>query len=177
MKPFGIFGLMVLLSWNAPASAQTEMLQTTKPAWTITATTSDIDDSTNIVISMASNFEIEDQFGRPTRPWAIAQCSEGQTMFWLDFGGLFMADIQGWGTVTTRIDKEKARKIQMNRSTDYRALGLSAGKAIPFLKSLVGKKRLLIAAIPFNGAEVRAVFELDGFDQALERVKAACHWK
>ena len=145
-------------------------------SWTVEKSVSKIDDSTNVFATMPADDVAMNRFGRPSQLTAILQCIDGRTSFFIDFGDFYMSDFSGRGVVTVRVDKHKATQIQMQKSTDHRALGLIGGPAIRAAKSMQGKSILVIAAIPVNEAEVQASFSLVGFDEAMAAVRAACKW-
>lgn len=145
--------------------------------WRLVTEVSPIDDSGNVYLSVTADAEIADQFGRRTRPMLTLACRENATSLWLNFGGLFMADIQGFGDVTVRADAERARRISMRASSDHEALGLwSGGQAIPFIRGLFGRETLFVRAVPFSGRQVDLTFPIAGLAEAAKPLAAACHW-
>ncbi|MFZ2869635.1 type VI secretion system-associated protein TagO [Zavarzinia sp.] len=145
--------------------------------WRVVTEVSPIDDSRNVYLSVASDAEIADRFGRPVRPALHLACRENVTSLWLNFGGLFMADIQGFGDVTVRVDAERARRISMRASTDHEALGLwTGGQAVPFIQGLFGRENLFVRAVPFSSGAVDLTFAIGGLAEAVKPLATACHW-
>ena len=88
-----------------------------------------------------------------------------------------MSDIQGYGDVTFRIDKEAAFERSLNASTNNHSLGLwSGGSAIPMIKRLIGKSTLAIRATPYNESPGLFEFPIAGLDEALKPLRKACGW-
>jgi len=158
----------MLMTAAAPAIANA--------GWQTYTETSKIDDSTNVIIAVEANELAENRFGRPATIRAIAQCIDGKTGFFINFDSFYMSDFNGRGIVTMRVDKEKARRINMGESTDHRSLGLTGGAAIRLLKTMQGKSSFVVAAIPVNESEVQVTFTLAGFDGAIKSVRSACGW-
>ncbi len=145
-------------------------------AWEIERGTSGMDDSKSVIASQESEDFIIGRLGQKTVATAYLVCRENRTDFFIVFGGLFMSDHQEWGTVMMRLDSEKAFSRQFTESTDHEALGLWRGTGVKFIKSAVGKKRLLVRATPFNERPVEAAFSLEGFDAAVAEVRKTCGW-
>ncbi|WP_250114391.1 type VI secretion system-associated protein TagO [Escherichia coli] len=76
-----------------------------------------------------------------------------------------------------RIGDHKAVATEWSRSTNYKALGLWNGKkAIPMIKKLVNEKQFIIEVVPEAGDIEKAVFNIDGLYNHIDKVKNACNW-
>ena len=103
-------------------------------------------------------------------------CRENTTDLSIYFNGHHMSDYQ-YGTVTYRLDKEKAQKIKMVESTSNKHLGLWGGrKSIPFVKRMFGHSSLLIEATPYGENSVLAKFDIRGIESAIVPLREACNW-
>jgi type VI secretion system protein VasI len=148
----------------------------TKSKWLVRKEVSEIDDSTNVFLSLTSEDNISGRFGGPGPMRMYIACRENTTSLWIIFNGHHMSDYQ-YGTVTYRLDKTPARKKNMRESTDNQALGLwRGGSSIPFIKSMFGHKRMLIKATPYGENAVQATFEIAGLEQDISALRKACHW-
>lgn len=81
-----------------------------------------------------------------------------------------------YGTsVTTRIDGGKPIKSSwvMGEGGD----SAFAPKAVSFIKSINGKKELIIGYSPYGKSQVIAEFDLNGIGKVAGEVSAACGWK
>lgn len=161
---------------EAAQSPQQDVNQQDAKSWDVWSETSSIDDSRNVYASSEAERQVADKFGRRYTVTAHVDCREKSTHVYFVYGGLMMADSAGWGHVTVRLDKQKARRLQLTQSTDYRALGLWQGAGVKLLKSMAGGKSLLVIATPYNESSVEAVFSLAGFDAAIAQVRKACGW-
>jgi len=173
-KRHAVFALAINAAVNI-AHAQT-VIERNPVEWTVTTEASKIDDSENVLASIAADYPAYDRFGRPKHFSFHVTCREGRTDVFIVFDDLFMSSHQSYGDVTLRIDKEKARVVQMFESTDHKALGLWRGNGIRLLKSMVGKSKLLVVATPYSESSVDTTFSLQGFDKAIAEVRRACRW-
>lgn len=155
-----------------PASAPTGT-----GSWVVTEDKSAFDDSRTVVLSLDSIEPIRGQFGSPAPARIYLRCQENTTSLFLVLNDLFLADIQGFGSVDYRIDDQKADSVRMANSTDNKALGLwDGGSAIPFIKKLEGGQNVVLRATPFNESPVEFSFDLTGLTPALIPLKEACKW-
>ncbi|ELD4355155.1 hypothetical protein QQJ13_000545 [Escherichia coli] len=79
--------------------------------------------------------------------------------------------------INYRIGVHKAVATEWGRSTNYKALGLWDGKkAIPMIKKMVNEKQFIIEVVPEAGDIEKAVFNIDGLYNHIDKVKNACNW-
>ena len=65
----------------------------------------------------------------------------------------------------------------MRESTDNRALGLwRGGESIPVIKSMLGKRRMIVRATPYGDSPFMAEFIIAGLDEEIEPLRNACSW-
>ncbi|MDP3197647.1 type VI secretion system-associated protein TagO [Tabrizicola sp.] len=148
-----------------------------KGRWKTTEEKSAFDDSRTVVLSIESNETVRGQFGAPGPAFMYLRCMENTTSAYLWINELFLSDIQGYGVVDYRIDDRKASKLRAESSTDNKALGVwSGGKAIPFIKEMLGGGRIAFRATPFNESPVEFTFDLTGLDAAVAPLREACAW-
>lgn len=146
------------------------------PNWHAVIEKSKIDDSENVFLS-ADSRNTETMRFKTIRASLIVRCFENTTAFLINFGGAFMADIQGHGDVTFRIDDEAAFNRGMAVSTNSESLGLwSGGAAIPMVQRLFKKKTLLVRATPFSESPILFEFDISGLEEAIRPLRTACHW-
>ena len=162
----------------ASMAAQAE-IQEEPPSdrWSVDLQTSKIDDSTNVFVTTPAIKPVQGRFRRETTPYLMLRCMENRTSAYFTFNGLHMADIQGYGDVTVRIDKRKADTHHMSASTDSEALGLwSGGRAIPFIKSLFGGENLIVRVTPYSDSPRTVEFKIAGLEEAIAPLRKACNW-
>lgn len=145
--------------------------------WRVKVETSRIDDSTNVLLTIVSNETVRDSFGRRSPAFLTIRCIENTTSLVLSLGNNFLSDIQGYGDVTLRADREPARVVGMKVSTDNKALGLwSGGASIPLIRELLNRDALLARVTPFNESPITVEFEIAGLSEAIKPLAAACNW-
>jgi len=154
-----------------------EIIDKGRHSWSVSEQRSPIDDSTNVYLTLSSDEEIRGRFGRPGYAKMVVRCKENTSTVYFRMNNLFLADIQSYGNVVTRLDKDKARTYRMKESTDNEALGLwRGGTAIPFIKSLFDHDKLLVQITPYNESPVIATFNIKNLRKAIEPMRKACNW-
>jgi type VI secretion system protein VasI len=144
--------------------------------WKVRTETSPIDDTKNVFLSLESATEFPDRYSKPKRATLLITCRENSTDLFLVFGGMFMADSGGFGQVTYRIDKKRAKTKEFTESTNHEALGLWNGSGIPLAKELIGSTTLTIRATPFNESALTVEFSTTGLAEAIRPLRQSCTW-
>lgn len=162
---------------DAQVAGEIGASEPTPENWDVRVSQSKIDDSTTVVLIAESQESVPGRFNRLSKPSLILRCLENTTATYINFDGHHMADIQSYGRVTFRVDKQKAFTQSMQASTDNRALGLwRGGSSIPFAKKLFGGSTLLIHATPFNESAVTFSVDISGLEEAIKPLRSACNW-
>lgn len=144
--------------------------------WIVSQEKSKIDDSTNVYLQLSSKEPIANQLREMRNVELFIMCREGKTDLYFVFGGYFMANIEGYGTVTYRIDVRPAATKQFTESTDHKALGLWHGQGVPLIKEMFNSSTLFVRATPYNESSVTAEFNISGLKEAIKPLRAACGW-
>lgn len=146
--------------------------------WVTRRDKSSMTDQENITLSLTSNEEVLcRQYGGPSYVTMIVRCHENTTAFYVTGDCHLASGFQGYGKVMIRLDDGKPFSRNMNDSTDSSALGLwSGGDAIPLLKQMMGKTRMITRFTPFGANPVEPSFNIAGFDEAVKPLRAACGW-
>jgi type VI secretion system protein VasI len=151
--------------------------------WRVTQQVSKIDDSPEVFVAVEAADPLPGPEGRTSTGILMISCREGNTDVFLNFGEHAMtpkdagAARDAVATVTTRVDKNRARRIAMRPSRDRKALGLWSGRrAIPFVKDMLGATRLFVRASPPDEAALDMEFEIAGLDAAVKPLRQACRW-
>lgn len=140
--------------------------------WKIEKTQSQIDDSWNVFVSLASNSPVRTPFGEYINPSIYAVCREGRTEFFVHWGVFIGVDQT---TMIQRIDSEKASKKVLTISTDSKSV-FYTGNAIPVAKKLMNSKKLYLQIIPYGENAIDATFNLAGMSEALKPLRHECKW-
>ncbi|AQS50748.1 hypothetical protein PAEH1_02780 [Paenalcaligenes hominis] len=145
--------------------------------WRVQIDQSPIDDSKTVVLVSKTKDTIPGRFKEVSSPSLVLRCLRNTTSAYINFDGHHMADIQGYGKITFRVDKNKAFSRNTDVSTDNKALGFwSGGTAIPFIKQLLGGETLLIQATPFSESPITFTIDISGIDEAVKPLRETCGW-
>lgn len=145
--------------------------------WSVQSGTSAIDDSRTVTLRVSSDNQISGRFGGRGHAVLLLRCMENKTNVLISFNDHFMADIQGYGNVTYRIDDRKAATKGFEESTDNKWLGLwSGGSAIPFIKGMFGGEKMVVRATPFNESPVEVTFRIGELESKITPLREACGW-
>lgn len=145
--------------------------------WNVQTDTSKLDDTPTVVLQTYSDEPLPAYLGTSSRGELVIRCMENTTSIHTKWGGHFMADIQGLGRVSYRIDDMTASSSNMVPSSNHEALGLwNGGSSIPFIKSMLGASTFLVRATPLNESPMEMSFDISGLDVAIAPLRDACGW-
>ncbi|QQM31703.1 hypothetical protein JET14_05915 [Martelella lutilitoris] len=145
--------------------------------WYIQIDTSPMDDTKTVAMLVSSNEEIPGRFGQSDTASMLIRCLENTTSIHISLNGNFLSDIQGYGNVEYRLDKETARSQNMHVSSDNSALGLWSGnRSIPFIRRMFDNDQMLVRITPYNGNPIMVTFPIKGLEKAIQPLREACHW-
>ncbi len=110
-------------------------------------------------------------------PTLFLRCQENTTSLVIGSNCQMVSGHSNYGRVDFRIDAEPAGRMNMQESTTNTALGLWRGReAIPFIRRLLGKDKLLVRFIPFNQNPQEFTFDISGLDEAIAPLREECNW-
>lgn len=149
-----------------------------KGRWQTHAEKSALTDRTTVVLSLASNESPNCGWNRGAKITLVLRCHENRTAAYFDTGcHMASSDYNSYGRIEYRIDDEKARTANGDASTDNRSLGLWTGdQSIPFIKSLLGKKKLTARMTPYGENPFTVSFDISGVDDVVAPLRRACGW-
>lgn len=144
-----------------------------KGQWRARTSTSKIDDSKSVFLSVDSMQKLYKALGAST-PTLWIRCLENTTSIYVDAKQYVTTqDVP----VTYRIDKQKAETREFFISTDHEAFGLwRGGSAIPFIKRLFGRDTLLVQFTPYGESAATLEFPITGLEESIGPLAEACHW-
>lgn len=136
-----------------------------------------MDDSRNVVLSVNANQAVRDKFDREYVPMLLLRCAEGETAIFINFDGLFMADINMYGNVQMRVDDQRAFNVSMRESTNNESLGLWRGAGpVRVIRQLVGGEILTVRATPYSESPITTSFPIAGLGYDVTPLRQACRW-
>lgn len=141
--------------------------------WHTSITTSPIDDSKNVILSLESDDYIRTPFGEAVTPTLFIACREKKTEVFLSWD-VYLGLEQT--SMLYRLDKQKAVERNWLVSTDTKAV-FYKGNDIDFIRKLANSNKMYTKITPYNESPVSATFNLNGLSNALKPLQAACNWK
>jgi type VI secretion system protein VasI len=146
--------------------------------WSASVEKSAMTDDTNHFLSTTSTgYHQCGQFGSsgPISLWI--RCLEDTTAIIISGNCHLASGFDGYGDVTWRTDDDKPVTRSFDASTDSQALGLWSGRqAIPAIKELFGKERLIVRFTPFGMSPVEATFDIAGLEESIDPLRQECGW-
>ncbi|WP_343717124.1 type VI secretion system-associated protein TagO [Inquilinus sp.] len=156
---------------GAPAPTASE----TAGNWDASADVDPLTDAKQYYLQLKSSNQVPTMFGQMQSAILFIRCKGSTTaafVIWPAYLGIG-DDI----SVRYRIDEGEVERGNWSASTEGKAAGLWNGsKAIPFLKRLVGAKKLALAMAGYQSAEQTATFDLSGIDEAIKPLREGCKW-
>ncbi|MDO6966995.1 type VI secretion system-associated protein TagO [Rhizobium alvei] len=169
------------LSCYDKQSGRTPTVEVVTPAqstkWVVQNEVSKLTDKKLVFMSVESEDIVTCSFGRQSKVFLNLRCADNRTSVMVSSECQMVSNIPGYGTVDYRIDQHPARSVEMDQSTDSRALGLWSGSsAIPFIKQALGGKKFIVKFTPFGSSPVTAEFDITGIDDAIKPLREECKW-
>lgn len=146
--------------------------------WTVQSQTSKLTDRTNVYLGLSSDETINCGWNRGDKITLVVRCHENTTSIYFNTGcHMTSSEYDDYGTVRYRLDDDKARSFKGDVSTNNRSLGLwSGGRSIPVIKSMFGKKQMIVQMTPFSENPFTATFNISGLQEAVDPLRKACGW-
>lgn len=158
---------MTLVVLSTPARAQDYT------AWTVTTEKSELDGQTEVYAQAYSTNDVINSIGIAKKAAFFVFCKNSSTTIGFDF-----QNYMGNDDVRVRysIDGGKVLSKIAGVSERGNVIGWWRGTGVGFLKTLLGKKKIVVAAPAYGQNPSEAVFDLQGFDVAMAQVRKACGW-
>ena len=122
----------------------------------------------------------QQRFGRGTATLAV-RCVENTTAFVINFGEYLGDDsssvYEKWKRVTIRLDDQNPIVKRMDVATNNEAVGLwNGGTSIPFIKSMIGKKQMVVRITPYGENTREMTFPIEGLEYFIDPLRESCNW-
>ncbi|PVH30363.1 type VI secretion system-associated protein TagO [Pararhodobacter oceanensis] len=146
--------------------------------WVVRVQTSEMTDETNVYMTVRSTDVVSCSWARGQPVTLMLRCQEDTTSIIFQTGcHMTSSRYNDYGDVVYRLDSERPRTRGFVESTNNRSLGLwSGGTAIPFIRAMLGKDRLLARMTPYGDNPIEMEFNISGLDQAIVPLREACGW-
>jgi len=75
------------------------------------------------------------------------------------------------------LDDQNPIVKRMDVATNNEAVGLwSGGASIPFIKSMIGKKRMVVRITPYGENTREMTFPIEGLEYFIDPLRESCNW-
>lgn len=163
------------LSGRTPAVT---VAATSPGEWYVQTEKSTITDDTDVTLSVESAEDASCRFLSSGKATLFVRCHENATALVIHTGcHMTSSEYDDYGDVDIRLDSERARTVSMTESTTNEALGLwNGGSAIPLIKQIFGKQKLLARVRPYAANQITFSFNVTGLQEAIAPLRKACGW-
>ncbi|NTB96921.1 hypothetical protein G6M84_10370 [Agrobacterium tumefaciens] len=146
--------------------------------WEAEEETSKLSDKKSVFLNTRSVEDINCGWNKGAKIWLSLRCHENTTAVIFRTGcHMTSSEYNSYGDIQYRVDAEKSKTLSATESTDNRALGLwSGGKAIPFIKEMIGKEKLVVKMTPYGENPFTATFNIGDLDTVLGPLRKECGW-
>lgn len=147
--------------------------------WQIHTEKDAISDARNVYLSSRSLERVPGRFNDNDFAQLMLSCVDNTTRFVIHFGGAYVvsSEYNRYGDIAYRVDDRKPGRKSLIESTSNEHLGLwNGGSSIPMIKELLGGKKLIVEATPYNENPIQLEFDISFVDGALGPLRAACGW-
>lgn len=115
--------------------------------------------------------------GHKSRLSLDVYCKDNTTSIRLTFGGNIVASFLDTAPLRFTVDDKPPAQYRFSVSSDFKSVGLWTGEeAIPIIKSLLGARTLTVEGAPFFSRPVKAGFQVQGLNSAIQPVRGSCKW-
>lgn len=139
--------------------------------WTVDIDKSKIDDSQTVILINKSKNEVIGQYNNSTRPTLLIRCEENKTDAFISTTFFLGSDSF---KVTTRLDKEKARKETWSISTNHKAMFIR--QPVSYLKKMMKHENLLVEFSPYSGNRKLVEFDISNLEEVIKPLRKECNW-
>lgn len=159
-------------------SPKVERVTASPGKWVVQKETSKLTDQTNVFLGLQSEEMVNCGWNRNEKITLVVRCHENTTSLYFNTGcHMTSSEYDDYGTVRYRLDDDKARSFKGDASTNNRSLGLwSGGRSIPVIKSMFGKRQMVVRMTPYSENPFTATFNITGLKEAAEPLRKACGW-
>ena len=159
-----------LTSRTAPASSERSVAD-----WRVTTDVSRFDDSKSVHLATTAREKISGWPSQMHTPTLHLRCQERRTALYIVFGMSPAVEYGHMGaTLEIRVDREPVRSVRTSKSTDGEALFFP--DPVPTVKSLFGKRELLVRFTPFNSNPQETSFSIADLETAAAPLRETCGW-
>lgn len=142
--------------------------------WNVDIKGSALDDRKDVYMRVTSDQVQPTGYGNTSHAFLYVRCMKNSTNAFITFDS-YTSDNQ---SVKYRLDDGSTKKIWMETMNGGDGIGIWSGaRAIPFIKSLLDKKKLVVAYGSYSNANIEFSFDISGLRAKIEPLATSCSWK
>jgi hypothetical protein len=156
-----------------------------KPRWERETSSSPLDTSPTVVLTLESEAAIDGAFGKTVYPHLVLRCQKRQTEAYVNARVALTSQVRSWtsdyswgsstrSSIRWRLDEDKPVSGWWLVSDDYEAV--FAPQPVDFIKRLAKRQQLLLELDVSRGGTQTVTFNLSGLSEMLPELRAACKW-
>ena len=149
----------------------------TQSKWKKTVNQNAMTDTKDVFLTLQSDDPVKGKYTGTGYGILYIRCMEDTTAIQFRVADHFLADIQGYGKVEYRLDESSMQSRNFQESTNNETLGLWRGsQAIPFIKPMLGKDRMIVRITPFNNSPILMTFSISQIETEIVELRETCKW-
>lgn len=156
-----------------PDAALVETVEPGGEQWNVKVEGSAIEDRKDVYLYIMSSNTQGTGYGSAENGRLLLRCMKNKTNVLINFSS-YTSDGQ---SVKYRIDDGPVKTVRMETIKGGGGLGIwSGGNSIPFIKSLIDKKKLVVAYETYSNANIEFEFDISGLRAKLGPLAKSCGW-
>ncbi|MFG6645553.1 type VI secretion system-associated protein TagO, partial [Sulfitobacter sp. 1A09149] len=142
--------------------------------WIYSNEESALDGRKDVWLSVLSENTQGNQINRPEKARLWVRCMQDSTNIFITFNN-YTTDNQ---TVRYRLDEDGMKTIWMETMNGGEGIGIwSGGRAIPMIKSIFGKEKLVLGYSSYSSNNLEFTFDVSGLRARIDPLAESCHWQ
>jgi len=142
--------------------------------WNVQIEGSAIDDRKDVYLRVMSDKPEGTGYGNTSHAFFYMRCMKNSTSSFITFSS-YTSDGQ---SVKYRLDDGPMQKVWMEPPAGGEGIGIWSGaRAIPFIKGLLDKEKLVVAYESYSNANLEFTFDISGLRNQIGPLAQSCGWK
>lgn len=142
--------------------------------WNVQIEGSAIDDRKDVYLRVMSDKAEGTGYGNTSHAFFYVRCMKNSTNSFITFNS-YTTDDQ---SVKYRVDDGPMQKVWMETMNGGDGIGIWSGaRAIPFIKGLLDKEKLVVAYESYSNANLEFTFDISGLRNRIGPLAESCGWK
>lgn len=142
--------------------------------WNVQIEGSALDDRKDVYLRVMSDKPEGTGYGNTSHAFFYVRCMKNSTNSFITFNS-YTTDDQ---SVKYRVDDGPMQKVWMETMNGGDGIGIWSGtRAIPFIKGLLDKEKLVVAYESYSNANLEFTFDISGLRNQIGPLAESCGWK